>query len=176
VSKARLFRDYSDFMMTLYIGGVTGAIEISITYPTEFMKTVMQLDKSKQKLGALGVAKEAIAKHGPLGLYKGYSALLMFSIPKNYVRFGMFTYAEQNWLKTKSKTNTFLCGLIAGGAEALLVVTPQETLKTKLVHDKISEQPKYRGLFHGIYMIAKERGIGGIYRGPTATVLKQSSN
>ena len=30
------------------LGGITGAIEISITYPTEFTKTVMQLDRQKQ--------------------------------------------------------------------------------------------------------------------------------
>jgi hypothetical protein len=29
------------------IGGVVGAIEISLTYPTEYLKTVMQLDKAK---------------------------------------------------------------------------------------------------------------------------------
>lgn len=140
------------------------------------MKTVMQLNKEKQALGALGVARETIGKFGPLGLYKGYSALLMFSIPKNYVRFGTYTFCEQNWFTTKSKTNTFLCGMCAGAMEGLIVVTPQETLKTKLVHDKLSETPKYRGLFHGIYTIASAQGFWGIYKGPVATVLKQSSN
>lgn len=140
------------------------------------MKTVMQLNKEKQALGAIGVARETIAKYGPLGLYKGYSALLMFSIPKNYVRFGTFTYAQQNIFTQPSKTNTFLCGLFAGAMEGIFVVTPQETLKTKLVHDKLAEAPKFRGLFHGIYTIASEQGFWGIYRGPLATVLKQSSN
>jgi solute carrier family 25 citrate transporter 1 len=35
--------------------------------------------------------------------------------------------------------NTFLCGLGAGAAEATFVVTPAETLKVKLIHDKLSE-------------------------------------
>lgn len=30
-------------LMSALIGGITGAIEISITYPTEYTKTVMQL-------------------------------------------------------------------------------------------------------------------------------------
>lgn len=42
-------------------------------------------------MGALGVMKDAIKTNGPLGLYKGYSALLLFSVPKNYVRFGTYT-------------------------------------------------------------------------------------
>jgi len=40
----------------------------------------------------INVMKEAVRKNGPFGLYKGYSALLLFSVPKNYVRFGTFTY------------------------------------------------------------------------------------
>ncbi len=72
----------------------------------------------------IGVMKEAVSQHGPLGLYKGYSALLLFSVPKNYVRFGAFSWVQTNYLSEKTKLNTFLCGMVAGGAEAILVVTP----------------------------------------------------
>ena len=65
---------------------------------------------------------------------------------------------------------------MAGAAESTFVVTPQETLKTKLVHDKLQETPKYRNLFHGISEIVKEAGVGGLYKGYAATLLKQSSN
>ena len=111
-----------------------------------------------------------------MALYKGYSALLLFSVPKNYVRFGTFTWVQQKFLTEKSSMNTFLCGLVAGGADALFVVTPQETLKTKLIHDKMSAIPKYRNLFHGIYTIGKMHGAGGMYKGVVATFIKQSSN
>ena len=33
-----------------------------------------------------------------VGLYRGYSALLFFSIPKNYVRFGTFHFVKDNVL------------------------------------------------------------------------------
>ncbi len=72
--------------------------------------------------------------------------------------------------------NNFMCGLSAGAAEALLVVTPQETLKTKLIHDKLSTEPKYKNVFHGIYKIVEAQGIGGIYKGLLPTLLKQSTN
>lgn len=51
-----------------------------------------------------------------------------------------------------------------------------ETIKTKLIHDRISGQNKYRGLFHGIAEIVKEKGFGGIYKGLGPTVLRQGSN
>ena len=64
--------------------------EISITYPTEYTKTVMQLYKEQNAKGALGVMKDTWKTRGPLGLYKGYGALLMFSVPKNQTRFGVY--------------------------------------------------------------------------------------
>lgn len=125
--------------LSALIGGVTGAIEISCTYPTEYIKTVMQLHKGEGKPPkAMELVRETVGKHGPLGLYRGYSALLMFSVPKNYVRFGTYTFMQNSVLTDKTRMNNFLCGLSAGAAEALLVVTPQETLKTKLIHDKVS--------------------------------------
>lgn len=136
----------------------------------------MQLYKEKNQMGAVNVIKDTVKTNGIRGLYKGYSALLMFSVPKNYTRFGTYSYVQNNLLTEKTKINNFLCGICAGSAEALLVVTPQETLKTKLIHDKLSAEPKYRNLFHGIYTIASQHGVGGLYKGVLATLLKQSSN
>ncbi len=159
------------------IGGFTGAVEISITYPTEFVKTIMQLYPEMNKKGALFCVKNTLKKNGYFGLYKGYSALLLFSVPKNYVRFGGFHYARTNLFKdTKSKLHTFMCGLFAGATEAALVVTPQETLKVKLIHDKLSPKPKYTNLFQGIYKISQQYGIGGVYAGLGPTILKQATN
>lgn len=106
------------------IGGVVGAIEISITYPTEYLKTVLQIDKTKYQMGLGGLAKETWRTQGPLGFYKGYTALLLFSMPKNSVRFGAFEYAKKNMFVENNKKNTFCCGLTAGLAEAVCVVTP----------------------------------------------------
>ena len=68
--------------------------------------------------------------------------------------------------------NSFLCGIAAGAAESTLVVTPQETLKTKLIHDKLSPNPQYRNLFDGVKKIVAAQGLGGIYRGYLPTLLR----
>ena len=106
------------------IGGITGAIEISITFPTEYVKTVMQLYPEVNQRGAINCVKDTVRSTGFLGLYRGYSALLLFSVPKNSVRFGAFNFMRSNYLTEPTKTNSFLCGLFAGAAESTFVVTP----------------------------------------------------
>ena len=65
-----------------------------------------------------------------------------------------------------------MCGLFAGACESTFVVTPQETIKTKLVHDMMQEKPQYRNLMHGVSTIVKAKGLGGLYQGYTATLIK----
>ena len=93
------------------------------------------------KKGAIECVKSTYRERGPLGFYRGYGALLMFSVPKNYVRFGTYSYVKANIFTEPTKLNNFMCGICAGAAESTLVVTPQETLKTKLIHDKLSANP-----------------------------------
>ena len=40
----------------------------------------------------------------------------------------------------------------------------------------MTEKPQYKNIFHGVATIVRENGIGGIYKGYSATLLKQSSN
>lgn len=54
-----------------------------------------------------------------------------------------------------------MAGVGAGITEAVLVVTPQETLKTKLIHDRFIEKPQYNGLFDGISKIYSKEGFNG---------------
>jgi solute carrier family 25 citrate transporter 1 len=136
----------------------------------------MQLNPDLNKQGMVNTIKQTFRERGLLGFYRGYGALLMFSIPKNQVRFGTYTFMQTNVLHEKSKLNNFICGLSAGAAEAVVVVTPQETLKTKLIHDKLSANPQYKNVFHGIKTIVNQQGLGGMYKGVVPTLLKQSTN
>lgn len=163
-------------------GGITGAIEILITYPTEYVKTHLQLDEKgdrKQHTGAGDCVKKTINRYGVLGLYRGMSILLYGTIPMFGVRFGAFElFKEHMQLPNGTLTHfgSFLCGLGAGIMEACVVTTPMETIKVKFIHDHRLPHPRYRGFLHELGTIVSEQGLGGIYKGLAATVIKQGSN
>lgn len=78
----------------LNVGGITGGIEICITFPTEYVKTQLQLDEKagkKQYDGIVDCVKKTVRSNGVLGLYRGLSVLLYGSIPKSAVRYYCFT-------------------------------------------------------------------------------------
>lgn len=49
-------------------------------------------------------------------------------------------------------------------------------VRTKLIHDRNNQVPKYHGLVHGTKTIIKEEGIAGIYRGLGPVVARQGAN
>ncbi|KAL2738856.1 hypothetical protein V1478_001422 [Vespula squamosa] len=164
-------------------GGITGGIEICVTYPTEYVKTQLQLDgksgASKQYTGIWDCVTKTVKTHGFFGLYRGLSVLLYGSIPKSAVRFGAFESVKKRLVDKDNKLDAqrkLLSGLCAGVCEAVLVVTPMETIKVKFINDQRSPNPKFKGFFHGVRLIVKEYGFKGVYQGVMPTILKQGSN
>ncbi|XP_019871775.1 putative tricarboxylate transport protein, mitochondrial [Aethina tumida] len=163
-------------------GGITGGIEACITYPTEFVKTQLQLDeKSAKKMyaGPIDVVKKTIEQKGVKGLYKGLSVLIMGSIPKTGIRFGSFEMVKKRMQGPDGSLTPLMrmfCGLCAGCFESVFVVTPMETIKVKFINDQRSPNPRFHGLVQGVGSIIKEEGLRGCYKGLVATTLRQSTN
>ena len=90
------------FLKGIIAGGITGGIEICITYPTEYVKTQLQLDEKVGKYkGILDCAKQTVKSNGVGGLYRGLPVLLYGSIPKSAVRFGSFEQFKKQMVDEK---------------------------------------------------------------------------
>ncbi|KAL4919630.1 mitochondrial carrier domain-containing protein [Aspergillus aurantiobrunneus] len=142
----------------LLAGGIAGAIETMITYPFEFVKTLRQLPKSRASAqpSSFSLLCSTISTHGIPGLYAGCTALATSNALKASVRLS----------RSPANTATMLTAVTAGTAESILVVTPAEFLKTRMI-----EANKRGAEFGnpGIAMMAKEvvqkDGVGAFWRG-----------
>ena len=169
----------SNPVVALISGGIAGGIELTCTWPSEYCKTLLQLqrtmpDGTKEYKGMFDCAKQQVIRHGPIGLYRGYLPALLFAMPKAGVRFGAFQFFQNNMIKitTKDKDDPLLrlgAGMLAGGIEGALVVTPQDTIKTKLIELNTTVG---RGMKH----MYRHGGIKSFYQGVFPTIIKQSSN
>ena len=143
----------------------------------EYIKTQLQLQKrvagvTPPYTGVVSGLTYTVRTTGFFSLYKGLSVTLVGSIPKAGIRFGGNAYCKKLLADDKGKLtmgSQFLAGMGAGTFEAILAVTPMETVKTKLIETN-------KGMVEGVGLILKEKGIGGLYQGLFATILKQSSN
>ena len=76
---------------SIVVGGSTGAINIMIVFPTEFVKTQLQLDTGKERryTGSLDVLRQTVKQRGVTGLYRGVQVLLTGAIPTYALRSGL---------------------------------------------------------------------------------------
>uniref|UniRef100_A0A7S1B996 Uncharacterized protein n=1 Tax=Corethron hystrix TaxID=216773 RepID=A0A7S1B996_9STRA len=165
----------------LVAGACAGIFEISCTYPTEYVKTTMQL--STKKVSVPTIIKDTMSSAGPLGFYRGLPSMVYFAGPKASTRFFAFEYfsallnGDSGDRFGLGKAKGFVAGLGAGTMEAIFITTPQETIKVRLINDafRTDGPPKYKSFSHGVRSIVGEFGFGGLYKGLFPTIIKVST-
>lgn len=166
----------------LVAGASAGIFEICCTYPTEYVKTSMQL--STKPMSASDIIRSTWGEAGYFGFYRGLPSMVYFAAPKASIRFasfetvsGLLTGPSGEDKYGLGKAKGFVAGLGAGTMEAIFVTTPQETIKVRLINDafRTDGPPKYKSFFHGVKSITSEFGLGGLYRGVLPTILKVST-
>lgn len=94
-------------------------------------------------------------------LYRGLAPTLIGSVPKAGIRFGLNSVIKDKLRDENGKLTVgknFVAGLGAGVTEALVIVAPVETVKTKVIELNMS-------FVTGLKHIIKTEGLGGIYQG-----------
>ncbi|KAI9637767.1 citrate transporter [Dioszegia hungarica] len=164
---------------SLLAGIVAGGVEGAVTYPAEFVKTRAQFTANKgQAVGVIPIFRETLRERGIKGLYSGAGALIVGNSLKAGVRFLTYdsvktVFADSNGKMTPGRT--MLAGLAAGVVEAIVAVTPSETVKTKMIQDATSAR-LYHNMVDGTIGICRAEGFKGIYRGLWPTIMKQGAN
>lgn len=164
-------------------GGVAGTIASCITNPLEVIKTQLQSSTvSKAAHGELAtaaghpivVAQRIFAKNGILGFYKGLKPTLIGIIPARSIYFYSYQQAKEFLGKTilpeGSVGNALVSGFAAGIASNTLT-NPIWMVKTRfqLLADSTAGQKAYLNYGDAISTIMKEEGIGGFYKGLSAS-------
>ncbi|KAL5323369.1 hypothetical protein ACEPPN_007904 [Leptodophora sp. 'Broadleaf-Isolate-01'] len=93
-----------------------------------------------------------------------------------FVAFDQYKSMLQDANGKISGPRTVIAGFGAGVTESLLAVTPFESIKTTLIDDRKSANPRMRGFLHAVPIIARERGIRGFFQGFVPTTARQAAN
>jgi solute carrier family 25 citrate transporter 1 len=168
----------SNPILAMAAGCIAGGIEATCVWPMEYIKTQLQLQSKVKGIqlpytGMVSGLKYTVNTTGFFSLYRGLAPTLLGSIPKAGIRFGLNSVIKDS-LRDKdtgglTPAKNFIAGLGAGVSEALLIVAPVETVKTKCIEMNMA-------FLQGFRHILKHEGLAGVYQGAAATALKQGSN
>ncbi|KKZ64811.1 hypothetical protein EMCG_09300 [[Emmonsia] crescens] len=160
-------------LRSIIAGSTAGAVEISITYPAEFAKTRTQLNRR------LPDSKKLPWPPFGKAWYAGCTTLIIGNSLKAGIRFVAFDFFKSMLQDGNGKISgprTVIAGFGAGFTESLLAVTPFESIKTQLIDDRKSANPRMRGFLHGTGVIFRERGARAFFQGFVPTTARQAAN
>ncbi|KAG0230059.1 hypothetical protein BGW42_001163 [Actinomortierella wolfii] len=134
-------------LYTLTAGAIAGAVEATVTYPTEFVKTQLQLQEGNKAFrpggvafkGPVDVLVQTVRTQGVTAIYRGLSALVIGTAAKAGVRFFAFDQFKD------------------------------------LLKDKDGKTTGVRNML-GVKLIVQAEGIGGVYRGVIPVMARQGAN
>ncbi|CAI6099408.1 unnamed protein product [Clonostachys chloroleuca] len=131
-------------------------------------------------VSSLRLLTTVIREHGVGILYTGAGAFCISNASKSAVRFFTFDGVRSRLPKDSStgkstKLSNMIAGVAAGIAESVTVVTPGESIKTKIVEDRAGAR-KFTSTGHVIWSTLQAQGVRGLYRGVVPVTLKQGSN
>ncbi|KAF1741310.1 hypothetical protein MXB_5413 [Myxobolus squamalis] len=154
---------------SVFAGGIAGGLEVLCTFPTEYVKTQLQLDQSSKNpkyLGAINCAKVTVNQYGFIGLYRGLSSLLYGSIPKSAIRFSVYDYCR-NARGIKGVYKGIVPTMIKQGSNQAIRFFVFDSLKSLLKN----EQDKKIGMAQ-TFLIGAIAGTASVYGNTPIDVVK----
>ncbi|KYR03132.1 mitochondrial substrate carrier family protein [Tieghemostelium lacteum] len=167
----------------LVAGAVAGTADVWACHPLDRVKTQLQNNPGKSIFQTFQdiISKGKGFSGGVYSLYEGILPMTAEAIVKVGIRYFAFQwfidgYKQQFFQgKTMSKSETFTANLMggafAGTIESFIVVIPCELLK---VRHMTQEHNRSFGLV--FRDVLKEEGFRGLYKGGSATLLRQITN
>mmetsp|Transcript_44110 Transcript_44110/g.106309 ORF Transcript_44110/g.106309 Transcript_44110/m.106309 type:complete len:312 (-) Transcript_44110:50-985(-) len=156
-------------------GGVAGTVASCVTNPLEVIKTQLQSSNTAllESKSPIAIAKAIVKQDGIPGFWRGLPPTLVGIIPSRSAYFYAYQQVKKLLsprLPEGSPGNALVAGFTAGIAGNTLT-NPIWMVRTRmqLMVDSDAGQRMYNGYVDAIKTIFREEGIGGFYKGITAS-------
>jgi solute carrier family 25 citrate transporter 1 len=124
------------------------------------------------------IIRNTYASSGFTGFYAGCGVLALSNTLKSGVRFYSFASAK-SYLATAGLSGPWLnvtAGLCAGVAESVVVVTPGEALKTRMIQATRLQTSSKLSSFGAVREVVRTEGVLALWKGLGPVVCKQGTN
>lgn len=163
----------------LIAGGTAGAIGVAVGNPLDVIKVRMQTSPTKY-FSSMQTFQAILKQEGIGGFYKGLSSPLVAQFLMNSILFATNSLVL-GILRDRNMSNDAVNSFISGGTGGIaqcLILVPTDVVKCSMQadaapHDFFKPVPQNDGVIHCVKTIVQREGISGLYKGFTATALRE---
>jgi len=161
-------------------GGFGGVAAVLVGHPFDLTKTRLQTAAPGQYKGAVDVVRQAIARDGVAGMYRGMVPPLLGVTPIFAVSFWAYDASKQlilaltpNRSTERLSTAELATAGFLSAVPTTLITAPVERAKVLLqVQGQGTAGTQYKGVFDVMKHLYKEGGLRSIFRGTGATLAR----
>nr|XP_043631873.1 mitochondrial uncoupling protein 5-like [Erigeron canadensis] len=175
-------------------GGIASIVAGCSTHPLDLIKVRMQLQGENQpvraasapggsinvsgppRVGPIGVGMQIIKQDGARALFSGVSATVLRQTLYSTTRMGLYDMMKKKWTDPETGNMRLWkkigAGLIAGGIGAA-VGNPADVAMVRMQADgrlPAAQRRNYQSVVDAISQMAKNEGVGSLWRGSSLTV------
>lgn len=164
--------------LSILTGASAGATESFVVVPFELIKIRLQDKASAGKYsGMIDCVRKTVKAEGLLAMYNGLESTMWRHITWNAGYFGCIFQVRQLLPAAQDKTTQLRNDLISGtvgGTVGTMLNTPMDVVKSRIQNSpKVPGQtPKYNWAWPALGTVAKEEGVGALYKGFIPKVLR----
>uniref|UniRef100_A0A0E0E3L8 Uncharacterized protein n=1 Tax=Oryza meridionalis TaxID=40149 RepID=A0A0E0E3L8_9ORYZ len=163
------------FPPSLIAGALAGVSSTLCTYPLELIKTRLTIEKDVYN-NFLHAFVKILREEGPSELYRGLTPSLIGVVPyaaTNYYAYDTLKKLYRKTFKQEEISNiaTLLIGS-AAGAISSTATFPLEVARKQMQVGAVGGRQVYKNVFHALYCIMGNEGIGGLYKGLGPSCIK----
>lgn len=153
------------------LGSIAGCIGATVVYPTDFIKTRMQAQRSVTKYqSSIDCLNKVIKKEGFRGLYSGLGFQLLGVAPEKAIKLTVNDYLRKQLIDKNGhlhKISEVISGASAGACQVMFT-NPVEIVKIRLqVKSEYSNASDVNA-----FAVIKKLGLRGLYKGASACLLR----
>lgn len=163
-------------------GGIAGIIGVSCVFPLDLVKTRLQNQKvgpngERQYSSMLDCFRKTYRAEGYFGMYRGSAVNILLITPEKAIKLAANDFFRHH-LSTGQGKLPLAREMLAGGCAGfcqIVITTPMELLKIQLQDAgrlaKAGNAPKVSATSVALSLI-RTQGIFGLYKGTTATMMR----
>jgi len=169
------------FAGNLASGGLAGAASLTVVYSLDYARTRLANDNKAAKKGGgerqfnglVDVYRKTLATDGIAGLYRGFVVSCVGIVVYRGLYFGLYDSLKPVLL-TGNMKDSFLGSFLLGWTITIgagLASYPLDTVRRRMMMTS-GQAVKYRSSIHAFSEIVKNEGVGSLFKGAGANILR----
>lgn len=175
-----------DTLVHAVAGAAGSTVAMTVFFPLDTARSRLQVEEHRESKNTLALLRELVRDEGPGTVYRGLGPVLTSLWCSNFVYFYSFHGLRSVFAAGDARRHGAMSDLLlasVAGVINVLTTTPLWVVNTRIkmqgaklaASESLRKHPRYKGLWHGLFHIARTEGASALWSSTLPSLVLVSS-